>query len=62
MAKKRKSVTAKTKKNPYMKCMSGKEGQIHKERKKLMEDKHVKTLTPKQSGEAFSKAAKFCKP
>jgi len=45
-----------------MKCMSGKEGQIHKERKKLMEDKHVKTLTPKQSGEAFSKAAKFCKP
>lgn len=58
MAKKRRS--ARRRSNPYMKCMSGPKGQIHKEREKLKREEHIKTLTPKQSGVALSRAAKFC--
>ena len=59
MAKRKKSV--RTGKNPYLKCMSGPNGQIHKERVKLKQKLHTTKLTPKQAGLAMKNAAKVCK-
>lgn len=65
MARRRKSSIG----NSYHDCMSGKEGQIHKERvirkKELCEKQGKKVcnikLTPKDAGLALSRAAKVCK-
>lgn len=56
MAKRRKPYHKKS----YHECMSGEDGQIHKQRKLEMERLRTKKLTKEQHNIAFSKAAAIC--
>jgi len=56
MAKRRKSTVG----NHYHNCMSGKTGEIHKQREKLKKEIHKHKFTPHQAGQALSRAAKIC--
>lgn len=45
----------------YHECMSGPNGEIHKQREKLKKQLHKTKLTPHQAGLALSRGAKICK-